>query len=151
MICLENNTCIFFKKILSWLLHCFFCLYLPYFLFLAFSFFSFFLPPLHPLPGSEPNPKANERIEKDWIFANSWGSQDGPNGLSPPLSLTPQLSPKSEHLPPLQTHSSKAQGRWGIHCVGMALLLWKPMLRNLSELIHCGEQPSLGGGGEAKL
>lgn len=114
-------------------------------------FFFFFLPSLHPLPGSEPNPKANERIEKDWIFAKSWGSQDGPNGLSPPLSLTPQLSPKSEHLPPLQTHSSKAQGRWGIHCVGMALLLWKPMLRNLSELIHCGEQPSLGGGGEAKL
>lgn len=33
----------------------------------------------------------------------------------------------------------------------MALLLWKPALRNRSELIHSGEQPGLGGGGEAKL
>ena len=38
-----------------------------------------------------------------------------------------------------------------IRCAGMALLLWKPALRNRSELIHTGEQAGLGGGGEAKF
>lgn len=119
---------------LSWLLYDFFCLCLSHSLFLVFAYLS------HPLPGSEPGSRAKmEELKKSGLSVRAGGLKDHPNGPSAPPCLALRLSPKTEHLPPLQPPpAAKPREDGGSHCAGMALLLWKPVLRNSSEQIHWG-------------
>lgn len=133
--------------VLSWVLYdlsllppflCFWCLLI------SFSHCSSRL-----LPGSEPNPRVRS-TEKHWPFGKDRGPQGEPNGLSALPGPAPSCPP-SQSISRTCSPTVAKPREDGIRCVGMALLLWKPALRNRSELIHSGAQAGLGGGGEAKL
>lgn len=138
---------------LSLLLYNFFCLCLPPILCFWCFLTSFSHPSPHSLSESEPNPRAQGRIKKSGPLIRAGGPKMVQMACGSLLASHPAV-PQVRASPAPAAPQPQSQGRWGIRCAGMALLLWKlwkPAPRNRSELIRSGEPPGLGGGGEAKL
>ena len=147
MICLEKKTCIFISFCHSFCriffvsvfpILCFWCLHI-----------SFFLLSPHPLPESEPDSRAKvEELKKSDLSVAAGGSktiQMACQFLLAWHSGCPQNRASPAPAAPTEA-AAKPREDGGSHCAGMALLLWKPVLRNRSEQIHSGSSLALGEG-----
>lgn len=131
---------------LSWPLYDFFCLCLSHSLFLVFAYLS------HPLPGSEPDSRAKmEELKKSGLSVRAGGLKDHPNGPSAPPCLALRLSPKTEHLPPLQPPQQQSPGKMGGAIVQEWPCCYGNQCLGTAQSRSIGEEPGLGGGGKAKL
>ena len=117
---------------------CFWCLHIP---------FSLLSP--HPLPVSEPDSRA--KVEKLKKSDRSVGA-GGPKPIQRICQFLlawhsgcPQNRASPAPAAPTEA-AAKPREDGGSHCAGMALLLWKPVIRNRSEQIHSGSSPALGEG-----